>query len=93
MTELLKEKKLTAQDFKIGLKAARLYEKVFKGRNLIDDMMSSTNLWEIVAISAKHVKSVADYEEFVDSDEYDDLSDRVGDIVTKLYDDLQPKKD
>ena len=56
MTELLKEKKLTAQDFKIGLKAARLYEKVFKGRNLIDDMMSSTNLWEIVAILAKHVK-------------------------------------
>lgn len=86
--------KLTVEDFKLGMRAARTYEELHQGRTITDDLFSGINTWEILAV-AKKPSSIESYREFVVSDEYDDLgnSDLTPKIIEKLYADITPKKD
>lgn len=93
MEEVKEVKQLTVDDFKMGLRAVRLYEKLFKVANPVDDLISGQNVWEVIAVCKIGVLTKQDYEEFVLSDEYDNLLPIAGDIVEKLFKDQLPKKD
>lgn len=85
--------KLTANDFKLGLRAVRLYEQLFDRANPVADLIEGRNIWEVIAVCKIGVLTEKDYKEFINSDEYDDLLDITGDIVEKLFKDQAPKKD
>ena len=84
--------KLTVEDFKLGLRAARTYEELHPGSVITDDLFSGKNTWEILAV-AKKPSTVESYREFVVSDEYDDMLDIAPKVIEKLYADITPKKD
>lgn len=85
--------KLTANDFRLGLRAVRLYEQIFKRNNLVEDLINGTNVWDIIGLCKIGVKTRKDFEEFVLTDEYDELIDIAHLIVEKLFEDQLPKKD
>lgn len=85
--------KLTVNDFKLGLRAVRLYEEIFNRNNLVADLIEAKNTWDIIAICKVGVKSRKDYEAFILTDEYDELIHIAGDIIEKLFEDQRPKKD
>lgn len=85
--------KLKPSDFKLGMKAARLYEEIHgKGSVITDDLLSGINVWDIIAIT-KTPTSMDNYKAFLESDEYDNSIDIATDIVKKLWEDVTPKKD
>lgn len=84
---------LTKDDFKLGLRAVRLYEQLFDRANPIDDLIAGRHIWEVIAVSKIDVLTKKDYEAFILTDEYDGLIHIAGDIVEKLFNDQQPKKD
>lgn len=86
-------KKLTVNDFKLGLRAVRLYEQLFDRANPITDLIEGRHVWEVIAVCKIGVLTEKDYKEFIVSDEYDGLIDIAPDIVEKLFKDQAPKKD
>lgn len=85
--------KLTVDDFKLGLRAVRLYEQLFDRANPVEDLIAGKHIWEVIAVCKIGVLTKKDYEKFIMSDEYDDLIHIAGEIVEKLFNDQLPKKD
>ena len=79
-------------DYKLGMKASRIYEELFGVNNIVDDLVAMRNIYEIVAV-AKKPSTVESYYDFRESDEFDDLIPQIPKIIEKLLKDVEPKKD
>lgn len=93
MEEVKEVKQLTVDDFKLGLRAVRLYEQIFDRANPVEDLVAGRHIWEVIAVCKIGVLTKKDYEEFILTEEYDQLLPIAGDIVEKLFKDQLPKKD
>lgn len=95
MTEQAQETKapeLKVSDFKLGLKAARLYEELFGVPDPIQDLVQQKRTWELIAVSKKP-STLESYYAFRESDEFDDMADLAPEVIAKLFKDVEPKKD